>query len=82
MRPFAAYRRSTGIQPRERRRFLEVFPVRIRNKNTRIALPGCVPILRMGRAARIGEVADIEPIHVGAHIEGLQATAAKPTVKQ
>jgi integrase/recombinase XerD len=31
---------------------------------------------------RIGELADIEPIHVGTYIEALQATAAKPTVKQ
>jgi site-specific recombinase XerD len=31
---------------------------------------------------RIGDLADIEPIHVAAYIEGLQATAAKPTVKQ
>ena len=30
----------------------------------------------------IGELADIEPIHVAAYIEALQATAAKPTVKQ
>jgi hypothetical protein len=31
---------------------------------------------------RIGELADIEPLHVAAYIEALQATAAKPTVKQ
>jgi site-specific recombinase XerC len=31
---------------------------------------------------RIGELADIEPVHVAAYIEGLQATAAKLTVKQ
>ena len=30
----------------------------------------------------IGELADIEPIHVAAYIEALQTTAAKPTVKQ
>ena len=30
----------------------------------------------------IGELADIEPIHVAAYIEALQATNAKPTVKQ
>jgi site-specific recombinase XerD len=29
----------------------------------------------------IGELADIEPVHVAAYIEALQATAAKPTVK-
>jgi integrase/recombinase XerD len=31
---------------------------------------------------RIGELADIEPVHVAAYIEALQATAAKPTAKQ
>jgi site-specific recombinase XerD len=31
---------------------------------------------------RIGELADIEPIHVAAYVEGLQARASKPTVKQ
>ena len=31
---------------------------------------------------RIGELADIEPVHVAAYIEALQTTAAKPTVKQ
>ena len=30
----------------------------------------------------IGELADIEPMHVSLYIETLQATAAKPTVKQ
>jgi len=64
------------------RRFLEFFAAQIRNKNTRMAYY---------RAARhffawveqhqIGELADIEPIHVAAYIEVLQTTAAKPTVK-
>ena len=31
---------------------------------------------------RIGELADIEPLHVAAYIEALQATMAKPPVKQ
>ena len=31
---------------------------------------------------RIGELADIEPLHVAAYIEALQATMAKPSVKQ
>jgi putative transposase len=31
---------------------------------------------------RIGELADIEPVHVAAYIEALQTTAAKPTVKR
>jgi site-specific recombinase XerD len=31
---------------------------------------------------RIGELADIEPVHVAAYMEALQETASKPTVKQ
>jgi site-specific recombinase XerC len=31
---------------------------------------------------KIGQHVDIEPLHVAAHVEALQATVAKPTVKQ
>jgi len=31
---------------------------------------------------RIGELADIEPVHIAAYIESLQASMAKPSVKQ
>jgi site-specific recombinase XerD len=66
------------------RRFLEFFAATIRNKNTRLAYY---------RAARhffawleqhgIVGLVDIEPIHVAAYVETLlQASAAKPTVKQ
>jgi hypothetical protein len=40
-------------------------------------LTGPRPLLCLRRAAQIGELADIEAIHVAAHIEALQATAAK-----
>jgi hypothetical protein len=60
------------------RRFIEFFVATIRNKNFRMALPGRVPLLCLRRAVQIGELDDIEPIHVAAYIEALQATAAKP----
>lgn len=69
--------------PDASRRFLEFFTATIRNKNTRMAY---------GRAAsqffawcdrhKIGELADIEPMHIAAYVETLQAAMAKPTVKQ
>jgi len=64
------------------RRFLEFF-ANIRNKNTRMAYyrAACTFFGWIDRH-RIGELADIEPIHVAAYIEALQETAAKPTVKQ
>jgi integrase/recombinase XerD len=68
---------------RAARRFLEFFAATIRNKNTRLAYYRAVCIFFAWiEQNRIGELADIEPIHVAAYIEALQATAAKPTVKQ
>jgi site-specific recombinase XerD len=65
------------------RRFLEFFAANIRNKNTRLAYYRAVcHFFRWVEHHRIGELADIEPLHVAAYIETLQATAAKPTVKQ
>jgi site-specific recombinase XerD len=65
------------------RRFLEFFAATIRNKNTRMAYYRAVcSFFAWVERHRIGELADIEPVHVAAYIEGLQATAAKPTVKQ
>jgi site-specific recombinase XerD len=65
------------------RRFLEFFAAQIRNKNTRMAYYRAVcSFFAWVDQHRIGELADIEPVHVAAYIEGLQATAAKPTVKQ
>jgi hypothetical protein len=42
------------------RRFIAFFAATIRNKNTRMALPGRVPLLCLRRAAQIGELDDIE----------------------
>jgi site-specific recombinase XerD len=65
------------------RRFLEFFAAQIRNKNTRIAYYRAVcHFFGWVERHRIGELADIEPMHVATYIEALQATAAKPTVKQ
>src|SRR3982074_556066 len=65
------------------RRFLEFFAATIRNKNTRMAYyRAACSFFAWVEQHRIGEPADIEPIHVGTYIEALQATAAKPTVKQ
>ena len=65
------------------RRFLEFFAANIRNKNTRMAYYRAVcTFFGWIERHKIGELADIEPLHVAAYIEALQATAAKPTVKQ
>jgi site-specific recombinase XerD len=65
------------------RRFLEFFAATIRNKNTRMAYyRAACHFFAWVEQHRIGDLADIEPIHVGTYIEALQATAAKPTVKQ
>jgi site-specific recombinase XerD len=64
------------------RRFLEFFAATIRNKNTRMAYYRAVcHFFAWVEQHGIGELAEIEPVHVGTYIEALQATAAKPTVK-
>jgi site-specific recombinase XerD len=64
------------------RRFLEFFAATIRNKNTRMAYyRAACHFFAWVEQHEIGELADIEPIHVAAYIEALQATNAKPTVK-
>jgi site-specific recombinase XerD len=65
------------------RRFLEFFAAEINNDNTRMAYYRAVcSFFAWLDQHRIGELADIEPLHVAAYIKGLQKTAAKPTVKQ
>ena len=65
------------------RRFLEFFAAQIRNKNTRMAYHRATcHFFAWVEQHQIGELADIEPIHVAAYIEVLQTTAVKPTVKQ
>ena len=65
------------------RRFLEFFAATIRNKNTRMAYHRAVgQFFAWCDRHRLGELADIEPLHVAAYIESLQQSVAKPTVKQ
>src|SRR5690242_12019426 len=66
-----------------RRRFLEFFAATIRNKNTRLAYyRAACNFFAWLEHHGIAELVDIEPIHVAAYVETLQATTAKPTVKQ
>ena len=68
---------------RTRTRFLEFFTVHLRNPNTRAAYgraAACFLAWCEGRGLR--EFAAVQPIHVAAWVEELQATRAAPTVKQ
>ena len=65
------------------RRFLEFFAATIRNKNTRMAYYRAVcSFFACCDKHRVGEIADIEPLHLAAYIESLGQSMAKPTVKQ
>ena len=65
------------------RRFLEFFAATIRNKNTRMAYyRACVRFFAWCDEHRIGQLADIEPLHVAAYIETMQSGFEKPSVKQ
>jgi site-specific recombinase XerD len=65
------------------RRFLEFFAATIRNKNTRQAYYHAVTrFFAWVDRHKLGELADIEPLHVAAYIEALGKDFEKPTVKQ
>jgi site-specific recombinase XerD len=65
------------------RRFLEFFAATIRNKNTRLAYYRAAGnFFAWLEQHGIVELVDIEPIHVAAYVETLQATHSKPTAKQ
>jgi site-specific recombinase XerD len=65
------------------RRFLEFFAATIRNKNTRIAYLRAVSrFFAWCEHHQLGQLADIEPLHVAAYIEALGKDFEKPTVKQ
>ena len=65
------------------RRFLEFFAATIRNKNTRMAYyRAAVRFFEWCDKHKIGEIADIEPLHVAAYIEALGKDFDNPTVKQ
>jgi site-specific recombinase XerD len=68
---------------RASRRFLEFFAATIRNKNTRTAYLHAVSrFFAWSDHHKIGQLADIEPLHVAAYIEALGKDFEKPTVKQ
>ena len=65
------------------KRFLEFFAATIRNRNTRVAC--CMRSAKFFTWCdrhRLGQLADIEPLHVAAYIEALGKDFEKPTVKQ
>jgi site-specific recombinase XerD len=65
------------------RRFLEFFAATIRNKNTRMAYyRAAARFFAWCDHHKIGEIADIEPLHVAAYVEALGKDFEKPTVKQ
>ena len=65
------------------RRFLEFFAATIRNKNTRTAYLHAVGrFFAWCERHHVGELADIEPLHVAAYIEAIGKDFEKPTVKQ
>jgi site-specific recombinase XerD len=65
------------------RRFLEFFGATIRNRNTRQAyLHAAGRFFAWCEKNQVGQLADIEPLHIAAYIEALQAGFEKPTVKQ
>ena len=64
-------------------RFLEFFAAAIRNRNTRAAYKVAVGrFFGLCEQHRIGQLADIEPLHVAAYIEVLSKDFEKPTVKR
>jgi site-specific recombinase XerD len=65
------------------RRFLEFFAATIRNKNTRMAYyRAAARFFAWCDHHKVGEIADIEPLHVAAYVEALGKDFEKPTVKQ
>lgn len=65
------------------KRFLEFFAVTIRNKNTRAAyIRACRSFFDWADKNEIGQLIDIEPIHIAAYIEVMTGSFEPPTVKQ
>jgi len=63
------------------RRFLEFFAASIRNRNTRMAYyRAACQFFAWVERHHIGELADIEPVHVAAYVEASLATASKQHV--
>ncbi|MGH7072062.1 MAG: tyrosine-type recombinase/integrase [Acetobacteraceae bacterium] len=65
------------------KRFLEFFAATIRNRNARLAYYHAVTrFLTWCEQHRLGQLADIEPLHVAAYIEALGHDYERPSVKQ
>jgi site-specific recombinase XerD len=65
------------------RRFLEFFAATIRNKNTRLAYyRATVRFFAWVAQHQLGELADIEPLHIAAYVEAMTRHFEKPSVKQ
>ena len=65
------------------KRFLEFFAATIRNRNTRTAYLHAVSrFFAWCEHHQLGQLADIEPLHVAAYIEAMQSGFEKPSVKQ
>src|SRR4051812_33879709 len=65
------------------RHFIEFFTATIRNRNTRLAYARAVTqFFDWCDQHQIGDIVDIEPVHVATYIEGLQQSMSKPSVKQ
>jgi integrase/recombinase XerD len=72
-----------GAGHRAALRFLEYFTVNIRNKNTRAAYGrAAADFLSWCEGQGISELGRVQPVHVAAYIELLQAKRSAPTVKQ
>jgi Phage integrase, N-terminal SAM-like domain len=67
---------------RARRRFIEFFTAKIRNRNTRMAYARAVKRFFDWCDRRRLKLEEIEPLSVAAYIEQLGAESSKPTVKQ
>jgi site-specific recombinase XerD len=65
------------------KRFLEFFAATIRNRNTRTSYLHAVSrFFAWCKHHQLGQLADIEPLHVAAYIEAMQSGFEKPSVKQ
>jgi site-specific recombinase XerD len=72
-----------GAGKRAAWRFVEFFTVNIRNKNTRAAYARAAgAFLRWCEGHGMGELGQVQPVHVTAYVEALQAERSAPTVKQ
>src|SRR6202166_1059559 len=72
-----------GAGGRRARRFVRLFTVNIRNKNTRAAYArAAADFLSWCEGQGIGELGRVQPVPVAAYIEQLQGKRSAPTVKQ